>query len=216
MQKIDRHKHLSLNRRSALLLGGQASLVALLGVRLFHLQVMEHEQYKDMATDNSVNYALHMPKRGLITDVKGRLLVDNQASYSLKLVPEETQEHKIKDILQRLSSIIPLTPEEIEAFSILAKKQRSFIPLIIKEELEWESLAAISLHLYQFPGLKIEEQPKRFYPMASLVASVTGYVGRVTQKEQNQSQHKILYKMPDFRIGKQGIERQYETRLQGR
>ncbi|MFK7866372.1 MAG: penicillin-binding protein 2 [Alphaproteobacteria bacterium] len=215
MKSIERKRQSLMSRRTALLIGGQGLLVGALGARLYHLQIQENARYSDLSADNSLNYRLLTPNRGLVVDRFDRIIVNNQKRFSLQLVPEETKGQQVGDVLALLASIVPLEPEAIDLLMERHRAQAKFIPLIVRENLSWEEVAKINLTLYRLPGVRIQEGNLRHYPYGAQLGAVTGYVGRVSPKEQLRDPNNRLYSMPDFRLGKQGIELFYENNLQG-
>ena len=213
MRTKDRKRFSMLNRRSALLLGGQAALVGIMGARLFQLQVVEHDRYQDQATKNSLSYRMLTPKRGLIRDRYNRILVDNTKRFTLKITPDQTKDRDLREVLEQVAQIIPLNKKSIDQLIARHTKQFGFVPLIIREHLSWKELAKISVEIHKLPGIEIVDGSRRTYPHHFYTAPVTGYVGRVSPEEMKADQP--LLNMPDFRIGKQAIEHVYDNKLRG-
>ena len=90
--------------------------VALMGLAgwYFRLQVIEHAEYATRSEANRIKPRPVVPGRGLIFDRKGRVLADNVPAYRLDVVPDEAGE--MKDLAERLSHIVALTPEDIDRF----------------------------------------------------------------------------------------------------
>ena len=76
--------------RKVLLFG----LVILTGIsfvgRLFYLQIYTADAF-DMDNDNAIRKVFHYPKRGYIYDRNDSLLVANQPSYDVMVIPREVE-----------------------------------------------------------------------------------------------------------------------------
>src|SRR5215472_4936201 len=77
------------NRRAAILAGGQVALAALLGGRMYQLQILEKDRYTLLADENRINLRLLAPPRGRILDRSGIAIADNRRNYQVVVVPEQ-------------------------------------------------------------------------------------------------------------------------------
>ncbi len=201
-------------RRAALLAGGKFVILSALGIRLYSLQVLEAQRYRDMAEDNRVNLRLLEPTRGYIVDRYGAPLAVNAQSYRLEIVPEQAQD--LEATLDRLARLIEITPKEREQILTAAKKSRRiFLPVTAKEDLTWEQVSRIEVNAPDLPGVDIKPHETRRYPDGHATAHVIGYVGAVNEADLRVDDDPLL-ELPSTRIGKFGIERQYEVALRGR
>src|SRR5215210_3800302 len=70
--------------------GGIAlAIFAAIFLRLWYLQVLSGDKYREMANDNRVREARIQPPRGNIVDRDGKILVDNRTELQLQLIPED-------------------------------------------------------------------------------------------------------------------------------
>ena len=99
-------------RRAVLLAGGEALLFSALVGRMYYLQVLQTDQYRLLAEENRVNLHLLPPLRGKIVDRFGTPLAINDPNYRVVIVPEQTA--NMRDTLQTLARILPLSNEEID------------------------------------------------------------------------------------------------------
>lgn len=189
---------------STALYGGLAS-------RLAWLQVVHNDQYTTLSDKNRIHVNLVTPVRGYITDRNGEVLAHNEQNFRVQIVPEQTSD--IGMSLDALGQIIDLRPSEKEAVIKRAKKQPRFIPIEIKDNLEWEDVSAIEISLPDLPGISIDVGQKRLYPMADQAAHIVGYVGAVSREELTSDP---VLSLPGFQVGKTGIERAFENDLRGR
>jgi len=209
---MDREKLKSrlLTRRALMLGGAQTLLVGALGGRLYQLQVLQSDRYAMLANENRINLRLIAPRRGRIVDRFGVVLADNQSTYRVVLVAEQAGD--IASTLDAVGTLIPLSDSDRRRVLRDVKRKHSFVPVVVKENLSWEEMAKIEVNTLELPGVSIEQGLMRNYLYGTTAAHVIGYVAAVAEKDLTGDP---VLELPDFRIGKAGIERQYDTELRG-
>ncbi len=203
------------NRRAALLLGGKMLLLGGLGTRLYYLQVVESERYKVLAEENRINFRLLPPPRGFITDRNGDYLAINIQNYRLVLVPEQANNADgVEATLLKLSHLIDLGEHDVKRVLRETHRRRAFVPITVRENLSWEEVSRLGVNTPELPGVNIDVGQTRHYPYGRNMAHVIGYVAAVSEKELEKSDDPLL-ELPGFRIGKNGIEKEYDLALRG-
>ncbi|OQX94187.1 MAG: penicillin-binding protein 2 [Rickettsiaceae bacterium 4572_127] len=96
----------------------------------------------------------------------------------------------------------------------IIKQQGENLPILLKKDLTWKEMAPIGAKELENPAIFIETDIVRQYPLKESASHVIGYVG-IDKQMQDKKRYRFLYKTPDFRIGKSGIERFYNERLTG-
>jgi penicillin-binding protein 2 len=198
-------------RRALLLAGGQTALLAALAGRMYYLQVTQADRYTVLADENRINLRLLAPPRGRIIDRFGLPLATNTPNYRVVLVAEQAGE--IDLTLDAIDQLIGLT--ELDRRRVLRdiKRKHSFVPVVVRANLTWDEMTRIEVNVPELPGVTIEQGLSRTYPFAETSAHVLGYVAPVSEKELNGDP---LLELPDFRIGKSGIEKEYDLDLRGK
>lgn len=204
----DRHKLFS--RRMVMLAGGKFALLSALGARLYYLQVVESEKYKTLADENRINFRLLPPPRGRIVDRNGLPIADNVQNYRVLMVSEDTP--SVETTLDVLSTIMPLSEGDRARVIRDMKRNKSFVPVTVRENLAWEQVAQIEVNTPDLPGVLIDVGQSRSYPFGQDFAHVLGYVAPVAEKELTGDP---LLELPGFRIGKAGIEKVHDLALRG-
>src|SRR5204862_847918 len=92
------------------------------------------------------------------------------------------------------------------------RRKHSFVPLVVRSNLSWEEMARIEVAIPELPGVAIEQGLIRDYPYGPTAAHVLGYVAAVSEKELTGDP---LLELPDFRIGKAGVEKAQDAQLRG-
>ncbi|WP_198263162.1 penicillin-binding protein 2 [sulfur-oxidizing endosymbiont of Gigantopelta aegis] len=180
-------------------------------VRLFVLQINNHEHFSTLSQNNRVSVQAIPPTRGLIYDRNGIILAENLPSYTLQIIPEQTSD--IENLLEELSLLINIRDIDVKKFKKEVRRKRRFEGIPLRFRLNDEEVAIISVNLHRLPGVEIKAQLSRFYPYGRETAHVVGYVGRINERE--------LKRLPvtnysgTNHTGKLGIEKSYEALLHG-
>jgi penicillin-binding protein 2 len=199
-----------LTRRAALLAGSQALGIAALAGRLYQLQIFEKDHYRVMADENRINLRLLVPPRGRIFDRFGVSLADNRRNYRVVIVPEQTA--NIEAALDALARLIEVNDTDRRRVVREAKRKHAFVPVVVRANLSWQEMAKIEVAIPELPGVSIEQGLLRYYPLGPTAAHILGYVAAVSDKELTGDP---LLELPDFRIGKAGIEKSEDLALRG-
>lgn len=187
-------------------------LLCVLAGRMVFLQVTQYELYASKSENNRVQLKTVEPIRGLIFDRNGVLLVENLPSHSLTIVPERVKD--MQKTLGLIQALIGITDDERARFEKRVKSyRRPYEAIPLKFQLEEDEIAKIMVNDFFLPGVQVEAELVRHYPMGKDFAHVLGYVGQMNEAEKKRLDP-IQYKITR-RIGKIGIERYYEKELHG-
>ncbi len=198
--------------RRALLLGGaQLGLLGALAGRLYYLQVVEADRYTMLADENRINIRLLAPPRGRILDRFGVPLAANQPTYRVVMVAEQAGD--IAATLEAIGTLVPVSDTDRHRVMRDLRRKHSFVPVVVRENLDWDDMARIEVNTLDLPGVSIEEGLTRSYPFGDTASHVVGYVSAVTEDDLNGDDP--LLELPDFRIGKNGVERAHDLELRG-
>ena len=199
-------------RRLVLLMGIKGLALSGLIVRMYQLQVSDSERYTTLAEENRINTRLLLPIRGRIFDRHGRPVADDEEDYRVVMVAEKTG--NVQRALARLAGIVELSLEQRERV-LREVRRRRFLPVTIADKLSWAEVSRMEVNAPDLPGVLTERGYMRAYPYGELTSHLVGYVGPVTEREQKADPDRLL-KIPEFRIGKHGVEKTYDRRLRGR
>ncbi len=172
-------------------------------MRLVSLQLSDDSYFN---SDFAIQELSVYPERGLIYDRNGNLLVANQPSYELIIVPENTTEF---DTIS-FAKLIDMNPDELKKEINSSIKYSTKLPSVIKSQISKERNAFLQEKIWLFEGFYLRKNSVRDYikPFAS---NVIGYTGEV---DKNDIINNSYYEKGEM-IGKQGIEKYYEDELKG-
>lgn len=209
----DKSRYATFTRRTLLVTGGMTAVLATLAGRLYQLQILEGDEFKTRAEDNRVNERLLAPLRGRIVDRFGVELATNRRDYRVLLVPEQTSEG-LEPALAALGRIIPLGDHQREKILRDAKQNKPFVPITVADNLSWNEFARVNLHLPYLSGVQPDVGETRDYPFGDQMSHVLGYVAAVSPEDQKRDDDPLL-DLPGFRIGKRGIEKEFDEQIRG-
>ncbi len=202
-----------LSRRAFIVGGLSASAISVLVGRLYYLQFMRSAELKTLAEDNRIKLQLVAPLRGLILDRHGFPLATNEKNFRLFLDVETRRD--FKTMLDNLSQVIALHPDRIKQVLGQAKSRRYQPPILLKEHLSWDEVAQFEFYSPEYPGVFVDVGQIRHYPFRDHASHLIGYVGTVSEEEMREENERAVARLPDFKIGKSGVEKLLNQELRG-
>ena len=185
-------------------------LIVFIGVifiaRLFYLQVLNPPETDLLRNNPSIKVKFDYPERGYIYDRNGNLLVANQLSYDIMVIPREV---KPLDTLE-FCSLLKITKEEFKIKFERAYKYSTRIPSTFVAQVSKDDYAYLQEKMHRFKGFYIQKRSLREYPVRS-ASNVLGYISEVNEAMINKNPY---YQLGEL-IGTAGIEKTYETTLRG-
>ena len=173
--------------------------------RLLYLQVYKSVS-DNLYDDNAIRKEFDFPKRGFVYDRNGKLLVSNQPSYDVMVIPREV---KALDTLEFCSLLKIDKITFIEKYK-KAKHYSPRLPSPFIAHLSKEDYAVLQEKMRKYEGFYIQKRSLRKYE-TKIGANVLGDIGEVNNNDINKDNY---YRSGDL-IGKQGIEASYEKTLRG-
>jgi len=158
--------------RSRILAGLLFAIVGIFIIRLFYLQVIQHNYYVNLAENVQIKILTYPAKRGIIYALDGLKpvpLVLNQVVYTVIADPLTTNENeKIIDTIQKVAggnarqNLKILLDNKASRYAVLATK-------ISRTQAE-------KIKTLNFKGIILQESTQRVYPEGSLAAQTLGFV----------------------------------------
>ncbi len=204
------HRQKLFTRRAAILAGAHATLLAALAGRMYELQVVEADRYAVLADENRISLRLLTPLRGRILDRFGVAIADSRQNYQLVIVAEQAGD--VAATLDALGGLIEVGETDRRRVLRDVRRKHSFVPIVVRANLSWDEMARVEVAVPELPGVSIDQGVTRHYPFGETAAHVVGYVAAVSEQELDGDP---LLELPDFRIGKSGVEKSLDTELRG-
>ena len=202
-------------RRGLVLTGFQLGFMGILGLRMQQMQVEEAEDYRLLAEENRINLRLIPPSRGIIYDRNGVPVAVNTPNYRVTIVREDVPD--VDETIARLKRLIELDPGQLEKSLEAMYKTQAFVPVTLADRLTWEEMSEIAVNAPALPGITPDVGLSREYPLGEDFAHIVGYVGPVSPYDLEKLEDPDpLLRIPDFQIGKFGVETRLEADLRGK
>lgn len=199
----------TLKPRFALLGGIVLAVLAVLAVRLWSMQVLHGASYAEQADQNRVREVTTVAPRGRILDRNGRSLVTNRPTLAV-VAPASVADDP--ELLSRLSALLEVPVPELKEL-LTSRKEAALSLRVIAIDVPFSTVAYLSEHSTEFPGVEVETRAVRKYPQGKLAAHVLGYTGEISESEM--ADEDFVGYDPTDTVGKAGAERSLESVLQG-
>jgi penicillin-binding protein 2 len=210
----DKSRYATFTRRTLMMSGGMTAVFGVIAGRLYQLQIKEGSEFMTRAEANRVSTRLVAPPRGRILDRFGTQLATNRRNYRVLIVAEQAAEG-VDAALDTIGKLIYLTDRQRERVKRDIAANRPFVPVPVAENLSWDDFARINLHLPYLPGVQPDVGETREYPYITEMSHILGYVASVSPEEKLDDPDPLL-DLPGFRVGKRGIEKQFEHEIRGK
>ncbi len=207
-----------------------AAFVAVLGlaliaivVRLVQVQLVQGETFAAAARENQIQLIPISAPRGLIVDRRGIVMVRSRPSFVCALIPSEVVQ--IDATLHDLAGVLHVDEAKLRRrlYHHLGVNYDDFDqvqtyepngPIILASDLTPAQTAQLAESESSIPGVDLEEQPVRDYPLGTTGAQVFGYVGAITEDEYRERKNQGY--SPNDVVGKDGLEETYDPWLRGK
>ncbi|WP_026935273.1 penicillin-binding protein 2 [Christiangramia echinicola] len=173
--------------------------------RLFYLQIVD-TSLAIRSQDNAIKVVYDYPQRGYIYDRTGELMVSNQPSYDVMVIPRNLKPFDTTEFC----NILNLTREDLEKKLDKARIYSPMLPSVVIPQLTKSEYAILQEKMRKYEGFYIQKRSLRDYQV-NHSANVLGYIAEVNQKIVNENPYYISGDL----IGRAGVESQYEELLRG-
>lgn len=224
--------------RRNIFLGGGGIVMGALTLRLAELQILRGEEYETKATANRIRLDPAPAHRGIIYDRTGKLLASRKRNFYVTIRPEMVgTKADMEATVDRLATILPISDARKRSILQDAASQARFQDILVADDLTWEDFARVNVLAPELSGVTAEVGELRSYPLQGAFFHTVGYVAKANEKDvlrmvetelaaahetpdspagkQRMAVIRRLYKHPQMRVGKQGIENYAETPLKG-
>ena len=199
-------------RRSFVVGAMQGGVGLLLAARMGYIAVAENEKYEMESESNRVNLTLIPPRRGWILDRNGSPLASNITDFRVDVIPERLRDPEAE--VTMLADLLNFTALERQDLTDRLADAVGYQVVPVASGLDYEKFAAVSVRLPELPGVIPQRGFSRYYPTGAAVGHLLGYVG-APSREEYVEEPKPLLLTPGFKMGKSGLEQQFEQTLRG-
>ncbi len=185
---------------------------SVLFLRFVYLQIIKGGEFRILSEKNAVRLTGIKAPRGLILDRNKKLLVDNRPSFNLKIMLEDAG--NVEETVAKVSQMMDIPFEDLMKKISDAGQGAFYKPVVLQDDISRDHLAIIEAHKFDLPGVFIDIEPTRHYIYNKTASHLLGYLGEVNNDEL------LSGKYPNVKtgdsIGRDGVEKSFETYLQGK
>ena len=207
----DKKQYSVLNRRTFFLYLLKLTLFSIVGWRLYKIQIKESDKYKTLSKNNQIDIEIIYPLRGKIFDINNNLLVSNKKVFDIYIIPENTK--NLNKTLNQISEIIKIDFSKKRKIIELSKKVQKFEKIKIFENVNWQDLEKIETNKLNIDGIFIAQDYMRVYQYGNIFSHLLGYINKPNSEELSLP---FIANMPDLDIGKEGLEKNFNSILVGK
>jgi len=188
-------------------------------VQLINLQFIQYSELSEKSRSNMESYIPVPASRGEIYDrtfstdknENNVIIASNRPSFNVSIVPiKYTAKNSLKSTVENLSTLLNVDSEGV--FKNV-KLRNPWERVVVKEDVPFETIVTIASHQELYPEVDWEVAPVRVYNQGPLFSHLIGYIGSIDSDEYKDLK-KMGYKYYQ-KIGKSGVERQYDELLRG-
>jgi len=198
-------------RRFQALVAVVVAVFVVLTLRLWYLQLIRGEYYRELSENNRIRVENIPPPRGTIFDRHGRVLVDIRPSFNLAVIPDDIQD--MDQTLTQLSRVLGYDKSALEERVEMAASEPPFRPITLVRDMTRDQLGAVESYRFYVPGVAVQIEPRRSYEWPGFAAHLIGYVGEIDERQLRDDRY-VGYRQGDY-LGKYGVEQQWERMLNG-
>ena len=205
-------RHTGMGRQSALLLAVVLLFSGAMVARLAWLQLLQGAENRARADENRIRLLPRNPIRGRLLDRHGQVLATSRLTYNLYIQPREVGDAQWPALRDRLATVVGLPAAQLEARRSSGANAEGF-RIALASGLKSEQVLRFREQAAGLQGAEVDVDILRSYPHGRLAAHVLGYTSGITEEEYDQLQPKG-YRIQD-RVGRSGVEKQFEGHLRG-
>jgi penicillin-binding protein 2 len=195
--------------RAAVLQYAVVFACATLVVVFWYLQVLRGRHYRALADNNQSRLIPIQAPRGPMLDRAGAILVENQASFSILLRPEDCPD--LDRTISTLSGLLRVSESQIR--ERIARRGAPFQPVVVKANASQQDVASVVARRLELPQVEVNPVPLRSYPHGSAAAHTLGRVGEITERQLGGVDYTGV--RSGTLVGQAGLEATYNRFLMG-
>jgi len=200
-----------LKNRFAVLTLAVLVVFAVLLLRLWFLQVISSDRYRELSEKNRMRYLPVAAPRGPVYDRNGLLLIDNRPGFTLAALRQEVEDSS--SLLDHLAGFLDGDRTLLADYWQKGKKLPRYRPVPLAIDVNRDIVERVQENAPALPGVVTLVKPVRAYPYGDLGSHLFGYLGEITERELRSGDYND-YRGGEF-VGKSGLERYLESSLRG-
>ena len=137
---------------------------------MYYLQIVKGDYYEQKAENQRIRLIPIPAPRGAIFDRNGKILVDSRPTYNVVLSNEPLKKIDVNERVPDYAHGLSMDKQFVIDRLNIIKKQNDFEAMVLKENATIQDITWVEAHSLEFPELRVELQPQRFYPLGTVLA----------------------------------------------
>ena len=191
------------------------AMCILLLIRVYYLSIKSNTYYEELSVQNYIKEVYTTAPRGSIIDRNGVYLAINKIGFSITVKPHMRKRKDIENLKEILHLIEKYYPKY--TYAKLFKKYKrldsayrhKYIKIV--DYIPYDDFFKFYSIFNSNKDIEIKSATKRFYPFKNIAGHIIGYTGRINKRDISKDNNKKYYST----IGRSGLERYYNDKLQG-
>ena len=154
-----------------ILLSIEAFIIVLM-CRVAYIQIVNADEYQEMAYEQQTRDRLITPERGSILDRNGNGIAVTETVNAISVIPSQVEDKN--EVSKYLSEVL-----EMDYDTVFDKVNQRVALVRIKTKVDSE--IALEIRKKDLAGIVVDEDVKRIYPYSEMAAQVIGFVGKDNQ-----------------------------------
>src|SRR5688572_11575318 len=150
-----------------------AFVFAALAIGFWIFQIAQYEKFREMAEEDHLRRLPLRAPRGVLLDRHGKVLVQNQNTFNIALVREQTT--NLDQTLRILARATGADDAQMRDIVNRRRRDPSYRPIVLIENASKEQVIAAWTRRLELPGIIYQEVPTRRYPTSAMAAHLFGY-----------------------------------------
>lgn len=192
---------------------------SILFLRLWYLQILKGDEFKQFAEENRLKKIKIEAPRGMVFDRDRQILLDNHPTFNVTITPQYFRAASLEQrdsTINKLAKITRIKPQVIMEALTKARRQPSFQPVVVKKNLTMDEVSLIEMEKLTLPGVEVATGIRRTNVNGVIGSQLLGYIAEVDADELPKVNKNAVrqYQQGDS-LGKSGLEMQWENVLRG-
>ena len=188
-----------------------AVFFAAIALRLWYLQILKGDYYRDLSESNRIRIINIRPPRGVFYDRNGVPFVTNTPSYTITFTPEDAKNSP--ETVGSLAAILRMRDDDLTSLIRSERNRNPYQPIRVRENASFTEISEVEARKDELPGVMVQVDIRRNYPFGDFASHLVGYIGKITPEQQQVAEYSGLPN--DFLIGQYGLERAYDKIIRG-
>lgn len=190
-----------------------AVVMVIFSLQIYKLSILKGPEYRKTSDNNFLLKKPLLPPRGRILDRLGRPMAINQNLFTLSMSPFRLSQQEIRNTLDQVARLIG-RPEIAGKTAEVIERRPRWRSVQLADNLSMRQVLPVIERTFILPGVTVAPEYKRYYPTGMMSGVVTGHIGGMASREEQQRYLEAGYLRRE-KVGQLNAELTFEQQLHG-